>query len=353
MEGFEWLSGNNVGDEMKAKYPADGTWSDSDFHIDTALPATRNNGNGLLTVQGTAYYFETPEFTAQATWITGFAFYVEHFETTSPTSQYILEFVDGSTVHVRVALASGASDDSAQFVIENGGGTDLATSSAFSSGQWYYVEFKVTISDAAGVVVMNIDGSEDINITSQDTRNGGNANADRVRLYTGWNDTGDDLVLDDWYVCDTVAGECTDILGDSHIEGILPSGAGSSAGWTPSAGDNYAAVDDSVPDGNSTYVEEDTGTGKDMYAFGNLTRISANVKGVQVNVYGRNTNASTARTVMTAALTGATEANGGNITFSGTTWSLAHGVFEQDPDILTAWTVSGVNGAEFGMELVS
>jgi hypothetical protein len=238
-------------------------------------------------------------------------------------------------------------------VIENGGGTDLATSSAFSSGQWYYVEFKVTVNDSTGVVVMNIDGSEDINITSQDTRNGGNATADRVRLYTGWNDGGDDLILDDWYVCDSTGSANNDILGDSHIEGIVPSGAGSSTQWTPNASDNYTRVDDADPDNDSTYVEEDDATGKDLYAYGNLARLTAGIKGVQVNIYGRNTNASTVRTVKATAKTGSTEANGGNIAFSGVTWDHAYGVFEQDPDTATTWTVSGVNGAEFGMELVS
>lgn len=356
IEGFEWLaSGEVVGTDLTYRYAAAGLSGSSDNSFEMLSASDRNGGVALWSKTLTNYYLETPAFTAHATWVVGFAFKTSSFEDTSPTSETILEIVDGSTVHARIRLGASTTSSSGYLEVVRGDGTSFGTSSALAIDTWYYVELKVTINDSTGSIVFRIDETEVFNLTSQDTRNGGNATADRVRLYLGWANTSAHLKLDDWYVCDGAGSSPNNnFLGDSHVEGILPNGAGNSTQRTPSSGNNYQAVDDTTPDGSSTYVQSSTPGDKDLYAFGNLTRITGDISGVQVTALTRNTNAATPRTVKVKARSSSTEASGSDVTLpSDVAYHPIFGVFETDPNTSSAWAASTVNAAELGIELVS
>lgn len=198
IEGFELFGvGSGKGDLLADKYPAGASWADATFGTTST---SRNGGAALYTAAITAYYLETAAFASQGTWITGFAFHVQsQFEQSSPTDQTILEIVDGSTVHLRIRLAASTTLTTAQFEVVRGDGTSLGTTTTvFEPDQWYFIELKVTIGDSSGVIVIIVDEQVDLNLSGVDTRNGGNASADRVRLYTGWHDTSDFVILDDW-----------------------------------------------------------------------------------------------------------------------------------------------------------
>lgn len=143
-----------------------------------------------------------------------------------------------------------------------------------------------------------------------------------------------------------------DFLGDCHIEGSLPDGAGDSTQWTPSSGNNYQAVDETAPDGDSTYIESETAGHKDLYSHSDLTRITGSIVGVQVNMVGRLTKAATPRTVKAKAKSGTAEGDGANYQYDSTDYRNAIGIFESNPDTTAPWTVTEINSAQFGLELV-
>src|SRR5262245_56180486 len=83
-------------------------------------------------------------------------------------------------------------------------------------GQWFYMEMKVTIHDTAGAVVVRIDGQTVLNLTNQDTRNGGTGFCNSIQFICG--NVGSAYMsynLDDFYICDTAgSAPFNDFLGD-------------------------------------------------------------------------------------------------------------------------------------------
>ena len=98
----------------------------------------------------------------------------------------------------------------------------------------------------------------------QDTRGvTANATADGLQLGMGSIPNGTPTWdVDDLYVLDGTASTPAnnDFLGDVRVEGLDPNAAGSNAAWTPSAGANYACVNETPPTDDTSYVVVHRGT---------------------------------------------------------------------------------------------
>jgi len=81
----------------------------------------------------------------------------------------------------------------------------------------------------------------------------------------------DDIVLDsaDW-------------IGNTAIGGLAITGAGASAQWTPSAGDNYACVDE-IPYNDTDYNNTNTTNNKDTYALASFVTPTTEIKCIQAS----------------------------------------------------------------------
>lgn len=301
------------------------------------------NGTSKLTSTNTNNSDAKKVLDAQATWIVGFAF---SFSGAHVSNKFLVRFVDGTTEHVDLRMTTS----NLLFVTRNG--TTLGTgTTALSSSVFYYLELKVTISDTVGVVNLKINGNTELNLTSQDTRNAGNASADTIFIAkAGVDNNGATSNWDDFYVCDSTGSVNNDFLGDVRVQAILPSGAGNTTQWTPSAGSNFQNVDDTTPNGDTDYNSTSTATNKDTYAFGDLTPTSGSIKGLQWLAYVRKDDAG-ARTV--APVYRSTS------DFDGTTQSVLDSyvylreIKELNPNTSAAWTISEVNAAEFGIKLIA
>lgn len=235
-------------------------------------------------------------------------------------------------------------------------GTLLGSSAAGvvrTDGSWQYIEMKATLSDSTGVVVVRVDETVVVNLSGQDTKNGGSgAVFDDVwfQAPTGTN-------LDDIYVCNGAGSTNTDFVGAVRIEYLKPNGNGNSSGMTNSAGtstNNYSYVDDADTGAGTDYVESDTA--KDTYAFTNSTQPTGNsVKGVLAWAFAQKTDAG-ARGLDAVARSGGTETSTAMTPAVSTDTGLLNGinkwqyaVFETKPGG-GSWTVSDVNAAEFGID---
>lgn len=148
--------------------------------------------------------------------------------------------------------------------------------------------------------------------------------------------------FDDLYISDS------GFLGPLKVEALLPSGAGSSALWTPSAGANYECVDEIPKNGDTDYVSA-AAAATDLHACANLTNITGGIKAVQLNVDARTE--STATNIRTKCKSGSTTADGATQSVVDTTdFDTLMEIEEVDPDTSSAWTASGVNGMEIGYE---
>lgn len=265
--------------------------------------------------------------------------------TVSNTAATVFGFNEGTTRHVDLRRnASGALD-----VTRNGTVLGSGTT-VFSSGVWHHVEFYVEISDTVGVAKVWVDGVLEINLTGQDTKNGGTGFIDRWECLgtatpnsvSRWNYT--DIVI-----YDTTGGMAAP-LGDLRVATIRPTGNGNSSQFTGSDGnstDNYLLVDEVAVNDDTDYVESSTVGQKDTYAFGDLT-VAGTVYAVKLYPHARKDDAGMRKIVSVARLSGTEEDSAEkNLTAA----------FNTIPDLrLTkpgggSWAVSDVNSAEFGVKV--
>lgn len=304
-------------------------------------PANGRFGNGHR-ITSTGSWIRN--FDNQATWIVGFAAKLDNLP---GSAQAAVHFTDGGTTHCGLGVADTTG---LLFAWRGTTGTVLGTASAaVPVGSWCYIECKVTIGDSPnGAFAIRLNGVTVLNLTGQDTRNAGNASANGVRI--SLSNTGISYV-DDIYICDAIGTTNNDFLGDCKVEQVLPTGAGASTLWTPSAGSNYQCVDDVPPNGDTDYVSSATAGQTDTYAFGDLGVASGTVKAVQATVNARKDDAGS-RSLAVVARPGSTDRVGATQAV-GDSYAGYTEIWNTNPDTAAAWSVPEVNASSFGVRLIS
>src|SRR6266571_5801649 len=270
LPGTGWFNSNTGGSPMTV----------------AAASASSRNGD---TTAGVGQYMSTGGFfnwaapwTADAndvTWILGYAIN----QALDSTSRELHSFYgdNGGTQHIRFFLNMNGS------ISVFRGSTQLGVSSAaIWPGGWNYLETLVTISDTVGVVTIKVNGTQVLNLTGQDTRNGGtNLFFDFIQ----WQSIGGPI--DDVYLVNADTSGETTFLGDGRCEEHFPNGAGATTNWTrggTDSGANWSQVDESPGyNGDTDYVKSSTLNDKDTYAFTDIYASNGTVKAVQVTVMGR------------------------------------------------------------------
>lgn len=145
-------------------------------------------------------------------------------------------------------------------------GSTLLGTFTYAAGAFYFYEFKVKVHSTTGTIEVRRDGAT-IFTFSGNTRNGGSGLISRLK----WDanvpsvNTSVDFTIDDLYIINTTGTAPNDFLGDIIVEYLQPSGAGSSTGWTASAGNNWDCVSD--PQATTTPLTTDYVTSAVMNAL--------------------------------------------------------------------------------------
>lgn len=286
-------------------------------------------------------FIRTKDLGAQTEIVVGFGFLFERLA--NQEIFYSLEPSD--TVGLNLRLTVGGE------IAVYRSGTLLGTSSGANlrPNKWSYIECKATIHNTTGSVIIKINETQVLSLTSQDTQQGGTAEWRKYQL-EGSGVFPDNFSFDDWYVLNTSGSQNNDFLGSTRIDGVLPNAAGDATQWTPSAGANYAAVDENPADDDTTYVGSSTSTDQDLYNYASVPATLNVIHGVQINTNVRETDV-TDFTLKTLIKTGATTSADSAQAIAGTSYEVLHRIAELDPDTSAAWTSSGINGAQFGIEV--
>lgn len=249
---------------------------------------------------------------------------------------------------------AGGNVQQAKITIDTTGTCHLTgTSSTFSLtiGAYQYLEVKLTIHNSAGAWVVRVDGTEVLNETGLDTQSSANASCDSINM-SGGSSVSTVFDFDDWVVMDTSGSNFNDFLGDVRVIEQLPTGDGATMQFTPSSGtDGYAMVDDTDPDDDSTYIQDSTAGHIARFTFPSLPSGIGSIYANDVLWFGKTTTAGT-HVMRGNVLSSATAATGSNVTLT-TSYKYGRGHFVTDPDTSAAWTASGVNASEIGVEVVS
>lgn len=219
----------------------------------------------------------------------------------------------------------------------------------FPYTSWLYLEAFCKIADSGGQVIVKVDGTEVINYTGDTSYNSNGDDVASVRLYAA----GQYVYYDDVYICDAVDATATqgapynDFLGPCRVYSPPIDGAGTDTDMTPSSGSNYQCVDEQ-PFSATDYVTGTTGQ-RDTYSVSSIPSDAGTIYATQVTALAKKTDAS-AYSAKTALRSGTTLDTGVS-TALGDSDSTLRTLYTEDPDTSTAWTISGVNAVEVGVEV--
>jgi hypothetical protein len=334
MDGFDQYGTDAV--TLPASYWT--SWSAPSSQLITGRSGT---GKALRRLSAlTVHQYSLPS--TYATLIMGAAF---RFSSGAATAMFAMNDSNANQLVV-------AKDSNNKLVLYRGTptGSLLATSTnSFSLDTWYHVEIKATIHNTAGAYEVRVNGSSVGWIpaaTNVNTRGTANNHANQVALNATSN-----LVnlndIDDFYVLDTSGSRLNDFLGDSKIETKFPDGAGTTTQWTPTAGQNFECVDNNPPN-DSVFVSSETSGHRDLYNFGNLA--DGSVLAAVLLQRASKSDAGT-RSIQPACRSGGTVFLGAAQAL-GTSFVWYPKVYDVDPNTSAAWTLSTLNSAEFGQDVV-
>lgn len=317
-------------------------WGAGTGDWDPSTSAVRTGIRGLRKTSGANPNLRRQLAASVSTLVVGFAFRRPNI----PSSEdIIVRFLETGTEHVSVRMNA-----STGVLTVSRNGTTLATSSAtININIWYYIEFKATISDTVGTYELRVNGTNVASGSGADTRNGGTGVINQLN-FGGATNTGD-VDIDDIYWLDTSgSAPNNDFLGDVKVECILPNGNGNSSQFTGSDGDsidNYLLVDENNLD-TADYVQSTANDQIDEYTFGDLTVTTGTVYGVQINASALKTDAGAKSIALMTRRSGTDYASSDQAL--STSQQIHSQIREQDPSTSAAWTISGVNAAEFGVK---
>ena len=306
------------------------------------VQAGRIGDYGLQFRSGTAA-ITPPALTTDHTTVIGFAFRVGLL-----TNMTLIQMWDSVTEGMLLQLTSGG-----EIAVYNRY-TLLATSSGvgISINTWYYLEFKVFTNTSTGTYEVRLGGVSipSATGTGANTKPPTDTYLSTFKIIPGVGGLGNDsMVVDDLYFLDGSGSDNIDFLGNMAVTTIRPTATGDSAQFTPSAGDNYSCMDEVVCNDDTDYVEDATSGHLDLYNFG-ATGITGVVKGVQINVDCRETDA-TSFSIKTVCKSGATVDADAGQSVGSTNFVTRRRILEQDPATSAAWLVAAVDAAQFGIEV--
>lgn len=259
-----------------------------------------------------------------------------------------------STTTPQVSFVLGTDGGSGHTIIAKRGaynGTTLGTSSAaLADGMgWHYLEFKVLISDTVGTVDIELDGTNILTLTSQDTKNGTTTTVGSFQLSQATN-SAIQRYLDNLYLCDGSGSKNNDFLGEVRVRTILPDTDTATIDWTAQgAGSHFSEVDD-FHDGDTTYIHSATVTDVDRMTMVAIPT-AATVVGVQTVALARKDNVDP-RSIRTLVKSGATTSNDSTVVL-GDSYDNIINMREDDPNTAATWTAANVNLLEIGVEVIS
>lgn len=206
----------------------------------------------------------------------------------------------------------------------------------------YLIEFHIKIADSGGRAEVKVDGIQDIDFTG-DTKPDANTQFDKVRLgYIGTTSAYSTAYFDN-FIMDDAAW-----IGNTNIQAVVPTGAGTTTGWTPSVGANYECVDEKPPS-DADYVSINAVDTTDIYAAGNMIGTIGNVKCVQVQSRALVDGSPTPTNLKLVVRSGATDYLSGDKVVPVAAKSLSH-LWETNPADSAAWEEADVNAMEIGVK---
>jgi hypothetical protein len=219
----------------------------------------------------------------------------------------------------------------------------LAYSGVFASGSVYSIEIWCKPRNSGGRFTMKVDGTTVIDYTGDNVASG---NEDLLTLCFGYQNT-----ASSGFYLDDVIADTASWIGNSYVQAITVTGAGSNTQWTPSAGSNYQCVDE-VPYSDSDYISTNTINQIDTYAMSNMVGSIISVGAVRLISRGMYEGSPSPTKIKHVVRQGGTDYPGVDLT-PPVTAGYVESILTVSPDDSAAWEVADVDGMEVGVKAVA
>lgn len=260
----------------------------------------------------------------------------------------VLSFYDAGTIQLCMSVSGGPGAPVMQVRRGNESGTVLGQTGpgVYAFNVWTFWEIKVTFNQTTGSVEVRKNGSPTpvINVTGIDTCNTANEYANQIRLESNSNQ----IVYDDFYVCDTAGSLNNDFLGDVASYAYDPD-ADTLVEWTLSSGSTAWSLLDETPYNDTDFIETSTNAQKVRMTHENVDADDV-VYGVTQHVFVRKTDVTlcSARAIQKV---GGVDYSGPTLVLS-TSYQGANRLMETNPNTGNQWTPAEINASEFGVEAI-
>ena len=334
LEGFEsygTATGADLVDELCQKWICGNMASDW-----AALVAGMNNGSALQWDNDETSAGLSLAVAAADTICMGFA--LKPGSPSGTQTEDLLKLYSGGTLQGALQLTFDG-----HFLYDRGTTRIGRTENPLTMGTWSYIELKVLIHNTAGTVDIHINGASVLSLSGIDTRPSSVVTINEVQIhavkYYSW---------DNIYIYDDVGG-APSMLGPIVIEQLLPTGD-DTHNWTQSTGSTGYEVVDNLEIEDSTYVSDSTLNTTELWSYADISEIDGVIVAVQ-----QHTRAGTAgggmRTLSILCESGVTT----DVTSYGLTtdggFEPLEIIYEVDPNTSSAWTISNLNAANFGVKV--
>jgi hypothetical protein len=230
--------------------------------------------------------------------------------------------------------------------IQAGTATTLGATatSVFSAGVWHHIECKYFASETVGTFTVKVDEVEVLAITGADTVNTLNVSASQV-LFCRLSDTNViPAYLDDIYAWDDAGSYNNTFVGDKDILPYWYTGDGATSAWVRNTGaSDYLAVDDTVQDGDATYLQAATSGDVEELTLSGVPATVAGIVAIGLVNCMRKTQAGASNVTAAAVETGGAVSSGTDRPMT-EEYAYYLDVIERNPAAGTpAWTYSTLN----------
>lgn len=213
---------------------------------------------------------------------------------------------------------------------------------------WHYIELQVTQGTSNGVLSVRINGVLAIQMTAQNTIQGGGQLLTAFLGAIPGQSCPLTLDVDDFYIADTTGTINNTFLGDVRVDALKAQADGSLNQWTvtPSGTAAWEAVSDEDETTNITAPSAGLRQSFDVESLPVMTTPA--VFGVQLTMLARKTDAGLGKLKGLVVSSAQTAVSPEVILQEQQAWQCA--LFERNPNGNVQWTEAAFNAAEFGVE---
>lgn len=353
-EGFDWIDDAITSSQLTTL--AGRKWSDFDLTNGTDAitePGIGDNGRALALREVAQYVRFELKTTPGGSDEVGVACWVNLRSTQALTgNQDFIALVDtnGSTYHMNLRVNSNN-----QLALYRGSDEIEVLDFIIPNNEWHHYALKQIVGNTTGSYTVEVDGIELATGSSVDTSDGGNEIIGYVRINGVHNYVNTSnpsrTVFDNIVAWDNNGGNVTDFPGLTLVRSIFPDGDGDDEDWSLSSGtDSFSLVNETAPrDDDSDYIEDSTTSNRTLFTYDDVDSHDSFL-GIQLNSVIRETDASDFTLVNTLKSGGTLYPQTGQAV-AGQTYENLCEVLDEDPDTSSAWTESGLNALQAGVEV--